>query len=148
MMMKFNIGLILALGGAIAGVRAEGINCKGNARCAELSLYTQVKNYVDIIDRVDPNRWYNNGEHIACIKADVPTGLYFSDHISSCVFLQNSGGAPGHSLPPLIKLLRKHGCKGCGSVPLFAPQGNNNVADGELTVNYVSNTNGCDSGLC
>jgi hypothetical protein len=99
-----------------------GINCFGSFQCGPIldPVMSDIANV--IVNQIDRNRFYNNGEHIAC------AGIF-------CAFLQNSGGAPGSSIVPLIQDLRNHGCKVCGSVPLFFPQGDNNVRDGELTVN-------------
>lgn len=45
----------------------------------------------------------------------------------------------------LLLDLINHGCKGCGSVPIDFP--NNDPSNGILTINYVSDRQGCD-GVC
>lgn len=59
-----------------------------------------------------------------------------------CMFLQDSGDALGSSIKTLMQDLAKHGCTECGSCPLFFPA-DNNVADGPVTVNYVSRAEVC-----
>ncbi|KAL4886885.1 killer toxin [Aspergillus karnatakaensis] len=113
-----------------------GINCRGSSNCAQPDAPALI-NLVALIDNIDPNRWYDNGQQIACQNEAFLQGAV-------CAFLQNSGGAPGSSIITLARDLRDHGCAVCGSVPLFFPQGDNNVDDGELTVNWTGNS--CCSG--
>ncbi|KAF8588154.1 Kp4-domain-containing protein [Ramaria rubella] len=116
---------------------ASGINCQGSSQCSsKIGTLSQISSF---LQDLDPSRFFTNGEHIACFE-DNGAGI--------CAFLQNTGGAPATSIPPLIDALIDHGCKVCGSVPLFFPQGDNNAADhGILTVNFVSSNGGCE-GLC
>lgn len=113
---------------------ALGINCRGSAICVfekEGDIAQRLTNY---INNIDENRWYNNGEQIACAAKNV------------CAFLQNTDGAPGRNIKGLAHFIPEHGCKICGSVPYFFP-GDNNVDNGELTYNVVG-SNACDEGLC
>ena len=50
-------------------------------------------------------------------------------------------------MPELIDLLLQNECPNCGSVPVFLPQGGDDVSQGELTINYVADRGGCD-GFC
>jgi hypothetical protein len=120
---------------------ATGINCAGSGLCSSTNanVAQQLKEY---IDRIDTSRYYNNGEKIACDKVQAIEGS-----VTICAYLQNSGGAPGHSIQDLAHYIPDHGCKVCGSVPLFYP-GDNNVANGELTFNAVANGCGNSGGLC
>lgn len=124
---------------------ALGINCRGNARCSEAHIYQSTTRHWDSLKDIDDNRWYNNGEHITCFTDKTVNGDPPS-YISTCSFLQKSGGAPGRSIKKIMEYL-KNKCGMCGSVPLFFPESNDN-SGGELTVNYVYNTRGCNNGRC
>lgn len=121
---------------------ALGINCRGSGACPlaiDNDIAQRLTNY---IDGIDPNRWYNNGEHIACATFSADEGTV--GHI--CAFLQNTGGAPGQNIRGLAHFIPEHGCNKCGSVPYFFPA-DNNVDDGELTYNVVG-SDACGDGLC
>lgn len=118
--------------------RGLGINCRGSGNC--LGIGGSIDDLLGVISNIDPNRWYNDLENIACIETELRNGL--------CVFMQGTSGAPGSSIGPLVQALKDHGCKKCGSVPLFFPQGDNNPDDhGILTINAVGVGSACD-GLC
>ncbi|KAF4770901.1 hypothetical protein HAV15_012315 [Penicillium sp. str.  len=129
--MKFS-GVISLLLPAVT-VNALGINCRGSAKCSGLWGSDNVaSNLKNAIDSIDTNRWYLNGEHIACVGNQAGNGGGY------CAFLQGTRGANGGKIKELAHNIPDHGCKMCGSVPYFYP-GDNNVADGELTFNYVDN---------
>ncbi|OCL14191.1 killer toxin [Glonium stellatum] len=131
--MQFKISHLLALAVFSATtIAAEGINCHGSANCDTAPDAPQLIDLVALIDHIDDNRFYNNGEQIACQNE-----AFFKGAV--CAFTQKSGGAPGSSIKTLAQELRDHGCSVCGSIPLFFPQ-DNNVDDGELTVNWVGNS--------
>jgi hypothetical protein len=44
---------------------SEGINCQGSFQCFPLTD-NPLKQVVDSINSIDPNRFYQNGEQIAC----------------------------------------------------------------------------------
>jgi hypothetical protein len=121
---------------------ATGINCAGSGACALAIAGNSARELSNYINNIDDNRYYQNGEHIACATFSSDEGT--QGHV--CAFLQNSNGAPGHSIRALAHYIPDHGCKECGSVPLFYP-GDNNVANGELTFNVVG-SNACGDGLC
>jgi len=110
---------------AIASVSSLGINCRGSAGCilGDSKTLSTIQGFID--NGVDQNFQYSNGQQIAC------SGDY-------CAFLQNSGGASGSQVISLINDIVNHGCSVCGSVPTGFP-GSNDVSQGELTVNFVSN---------
>jgi hypothetical protein len=117
----------LAIGAALLGlyaapVSAEGINCKGSALCNSNSDSSS-KVLVDLIRGIDDNRWYNNGQHVACYN-------------KICAFLQGTGGAWGYNIKGLAHFIKDHGCDVCGSVPYYYP-GINDVSKGMLTFNWV-----------
>lgn len=133
--MKLEILLAAALLAAHAATL--GINCRGSLNCGDSWPYTpanKAQALVGYINGINANRWYANGEQIAC----------FANH---CAFLQRTGGAWGSKIRQLAPYITGHGCSSCGSVPYYYPQGNNNVADGMLTFNYV-NTAKCSNRLC
>lgn len=104
-----------------------GINCRGSGLCdsgggAATDLVAAMKN-------INPSQWYNDGDHIACRGTSGRAGI--------CAFLQNSGGENGSTIQSLAPYITDHGCSNCGSVPLLYPS-ENNVANGELTFNDVS----------
>jgi len=116
---------------------ALGINCRGGA-CSS----TGARQLTRAIEGIDRNRWFANGEQIACVTFDT------DDSSSSfCAFLQNTGGAWGSRILELAHYLRDHGCKGCGSVPYFYPE-DNDVSHGELTYNVVNKPCSRRDGLC
>ncbi|KAE8351729.1 killer toxin [Aspergillus coremiiformis] len=130
-------GLLLAVSLVSSSEAKLGINCRGSANCntfgiANSQIAVQLKH---AIDGIDTNRWYNNGEHIACVGS----GARITGNGGFCAFLQNTGGTNGGVIKSLAHYIPEHGCKVCGSVPYYYPQGNNNVDDGELTFNYVDN---------
>ncbi|KAG9498071.1 hypothetical protein J7337_010960 [Fusarium musae] len=118
------------------GVSAEGINCHGSSNCANAGF--KLTGLLRTAQDLNDNKWYYNGQHIACWQALDKTGF--------CAFLQNTGGLPGKDIKRLLQELVNHGCAKCGSVPAFYPSDNDIKSHGMLTVNYVSKTN-CN-GLC
>lgn len=120
------------------GTSALGINCRGSAECGNTGgRATDILNYVQ---KIDNNRWYQNGEHIACWKSQLGTGL--------CAFLQGTGGIPGSLIKELVQDVVNHNCHVCGSVPVFFNSGDNDInTHGELTINYVAKVGNCN-GLC
>ena len=122
--------LVAGLASIATTASALGINCRGSSRCNNGIM----QHFLYQADHLDPNRWYQNNQKIMCqLYEDVFTSGAF------CLFLQNTGGVPGSSIKPLVQALSDHGCKGCGSVPVFYPQGDNNPDHhGILTLNFVS----------
>ncbi|KAH7246685.1 killer toxin Kp4/SMK [Fusarium tricinctum] len=97
--------------------RSLGINCRGSSTC-------------DVRDAVaagEEGNWAN-GEHVACVP------FVFG---SLCAFYQGIGGRTftKEQTVTFLDQLRDHGCNKCGSIPTDP---GNNVANGQLTVNYVS----------
>lgn len=119
---------IFLLSGLVQGL---GINCRGSIQCpfcrAQTSLHEIQR---DCIANIDDNRWYNNQERICTTPCD-------DDHAQEYnvgVFLQYTDhGAPGSWVKRAIQQLLDHGCGLCGSAPFF----NNDVYEGEVTVNVV-----------
>jgi hypothetical protein len=138
--------LAAAVIGCVAG---EGINCEGSGWCASANSNV-AQDLSNLLQGVDPNRWYNNGEWIGCVQSDGSFGVPdASGNVGFCAFLQNSGGDWGSVIKSLAPDIPGHGCRVCGSVPLSFP-GDNNVNDGELTFNMVTMGPGtqCTEGLC
>ncbi|KAL4908781.1 killer toxin [Aspergillus multicolor] len=120
---------MLSLPLLLSTASALGINCRGSSDCS-LTDAPSLGEIVSLIEEIADDSWWDNGEHIACIRSG-------SHAYSICAFLQNSGGAPGSSVKTLARELQGHGCGVCGSIPLFYPD-DNDVNDGELTVNAVA----------
>ena len=109
---------------------AKGINCEGSGACGDSGA--RLGNLKTLVDPIDPNRVYQNGEHIAC------------DGHQVCCFLQGTGGIRGADIPGLVGALLDHGCGICGSVPVFFFAGDNDISThGQLTCNFVSSLDGC-----
>jgi hypothetical protein len=127
-----------------AGQVKAGINCEGSSACP-LKSAKHMQHLRNLVNDIDPNRWYNNGDNIACVG---PVSSAWTV-TWTCAFLQGTGGAPGKSIPALLQSLLDHGCINCGSVPLYYPvNGDNNDGDhGILTVNEVYNP-ACENRLC
>ncbi|XEV04561.1 hypothetical protein FSHL1_009848 [Fusarium sambucinum] len=137
----FNV-LILTLTGAISSTDALGINCRGSSKCSQIWGPDNVaRDLTNVINKIDGNRWYRNGEHIACVGNQAGNGGGY------CAFLQNTSGAPGRNIKGLAHFIPDHGCKMCGSVPYFYPA-DNNVDNGQLTYNYVDSKSGLFNRPC
>ncbi len=107
--------LLVFVAAALAGLsNARGINCKGSGFCN--GAMPKLDDVLDELNKfpVHPERWYQNGEHIVCMRnhgdprdpSDIsPDGI--------CVFLQGTGGMPGYTIEPLLKHLREHNCRQC-----------------------------------
>ena len=77
------------------------------------------------IDELDDDRLFEPGEHIACC----------ADDAWQCVFTQRTTElVSGARVKELFYGIVDHGCTACGSNPFY----NNDVDQGELTINYVS----------
>ncbi|KAI8661343.1 Kp4 domain-containing protein [Fusarium keratoplasticum] len=120
---SMQITAIIATALLAARQAAAGINCKGSSSCGTST--NSLGDLVNLANYVDHSRWYQNGEHIVC-----------ADNL--CAFLQNTGGMPGTKIRSLLVELSNHGCKKCGSVPVFFPDDNDEKSHGILTVNIVS----------
>ncbi|WQF87897.1 Putative killer toxin Kp4/SMK, killer toxin, Kp4 [Colletotrichum destructivum] len=136
--MQFSSFFAIVLAAA-SPATALGINCRGSVRCGGNGQPGNIRgdeaaSLAKWINGIDENRWYNNGQQIACTSTNI------------CAFLQNTGGAPGRNIKGLAHFIPEHSCKVCGSVPYFYP-GINDVSQGELTFNWVTNTCG-KVGLC
>ncbi|KAJ7508496.1 Kp4-domain-containing protein [Mycena galericulata] len=108
-----------------------GINCQGSLKC-DGQPHDTASCLVSYIEGIDSERLYANGEQIACRN-------------NICAFLQNEKEAlNGAAIRDVSSSIVQHGCTVCGSVPTSA---GNNVADGELTFNYVNNP-ACGDRLC
>ncbi|KAJ7887550.1 killer toxin [Mycena olivaceomarginata] len=103
-----------------------GINCRGSSYClSACTIANTASVLVTNINAVSNGLWFNNGDHITCYG-------------NICAFLQNTpeGGAYGSTIKGYAHYIPEHGCACCGSVPTGFPN-DNNVADGQLTFNFV-----------
>ncbi|KAJ7045077.1 killer toxin [Mycena alexandri] len=128
------VSLVISLTAAAhvdTNVAAFGINCEGSIKCGGQPGDT-ASLLVGDIDGINVERYYTNGEHIAC-------------RINICAFLQNQEEQmSGAAIRSAAHDITEHGCKVCGSAPT---KPGNNVADGQLTFNFVSEA-ACREGLC
>ena len=108
-----------------------GINCKGSSFCGggHVGTFALLATYLDLIDDKDH---FSDGDHIVCSTSLI------------CVFPQyTTFGISGAEVKKLFKELTKFECDVCGSIPTGYFDGNDDLSDGELTVNYVGGVAGC-----
>jgi cytochrome c peroxidase len=77
---------------------------------------------------------FHDGQQVAC------NSCHTAKEEGLCVFPQKLGGktVTGKQVKEAVQRLTDHGCKFCGSAPIWE---GNDVNQGEITVNYV--THGC-----
>ncbi|KAL6711825.1 hypothetical protein ACN47E_002868 [Coniothyrium glycines] len=118
-----------------------GINCRGSAMCSGQRCEISLTELRKMVDGIDDNKEYVNGNQIACAKCphcrsddiDCP----FPASMGICVFpqrMKNGEKIKARDVKVAIKNLDGHGCKRCGSCPIHP---GNNVNDGEITINYT-----------
>lgn len=129
-MKYYHLGLLVSYA---ANVLSLGINCYGSGECAFCHAQTSLKELQQECSYIDDNTFYQNGQQICCTDCNDDNAQQYS----VCAILQNtSNGAPGHSIKSAIQALVGHGCGLCGSAPFY----NNDVWEGELTVNVMDYT--------
>jgi len=115
-------------------VTALGINCRGSTSCAGWSTADDdvaERLYQKIFSHIKDDTWFSDGQHIACIRKPATAG-------GICAFLQGTNGLSGKDIKTLGQRIVDHGCRGCGSVPVYYDKNENDVAlHGMLTFNYV-----------
>jgi hypothetical protein len=100
----FNVVLLaLSLTGSTT---ALGINCRGSANCNTFGDNQMAVALTHAIDGIDTNRWYNNGDHIACVGSGAP----ITGNGGFCAFLQGTGGTNGGKIKELAHYIPEHGC--------------------------------------
>ncbi|PKY01205.1 killer toxin [Aspergillus campestris IBT 28561] len=127
--MKLSTLLIPTILSLSSTTTALGINCRGSGFCGDASSGsgTRLSRIKNKIDAIDDNAHYNNGDHIACDVDPIGSGF--------CAFFQSTGdGGSAADAKRLVQDLINHGCAACGSVPTGQE---NDVKNGQLTVNYV-----------
>lgn len=135
--MRFTLTFITTTVITASIAAGQGINCNGSSQCGITG--GRSADILAAVQNIDTGRTYQNGEKIACTDK-LGVGI--------CAFLQGTGGITGDLIKTLVQDLVNHGCKVCGSVPVFFNSGDNNINDhGELTINWVASTDEC-SGLC
>ncbi|TFK26856.1 killer toxin [Coprinopsis marcescibilis] len=124
--MKFTIALSTLLLVATSSVSALGINCRGNSNCG--GTLCQLTDLLAQANRLPDGNIYFPGQHIVCCGDNaIASGL--------CAFTQStSENITGARVKELLQGLVNHGCGKCGSNPFQ----NNDVSQGQLTVNWVS----------
>lgn len=157
--MKVKAILAICLAAAPASL-ALGINCRGSSQCF-MGRWAPGDCGKDGMQRIGAtlkyaveegygNRTYFEGGKSAVVASD---GRALTDHLEKiachghcCAFYQNGGAGTVEDALRHVDNLRDHGCKGCGSDPVNP---GNDVAAGELTVNWVQGGGRCEEGeLC
>ncbi|KAF4335778.1 TOX4 [Fusarium beomiforme] len=111
--------------------KREGINCHGSSTCGVGGIgHTPDASLKDVRDAVAAGEEGNfaNGDHVACVPFATGNLCAFYQNIGSRTFTKEQSVA-------LLDTLVDHGCQHCGSIPTDP---GNNVANGELTVNFVA----------
>lgn len=121
---------------AVASTAALGINCRGSGLCSgNKGLLGEAQAQ---LRGMDQNKQFKDGQHITCVQSSVTIG-----NPSLCIFYQKTNGRSwtvGQTVNYVQQLL-DHGCGACGSVPTDA---GNNVNNGMLTANMVTNARRSD----
>ncbi|OAA61557.1 Killer toxin, Kp4 [Cordyceps fumosorosea ARSEF 2679] len=121
---------LLASVATAATANALGINCQGSGLCVgNKGLLGQAQGQ---LRGMDQNKKVRDGEHAVCVKSSISIG-----DPSLCIFYQKTGRewTIGQTVQ-FVQNIIDHGCKACGSVPVDP---GNNVNNGELTANMVTN---------
>ncbi|PGH13239.1 hypothetical protein AJ79_03798 [Helicocarpus griseus UAMH5409] len=107
---------------------ALGINCRGSLFCAFGSVGS-LSELQQKANNLHDDALFAEGQHIVCHYDD-------GSNPGLCAFTQNTNGQPinGRRTKELLAGLAAHGCNRCGSNPFQ----NNDVSQGQLTVNYVA----------
>ncbi|KAI9815217.1 MAG: hypothetical protein M1826_002077 [Phylliscum demangeonii] len=139
MQLLATLGLVAAAAtGLLPTGQALGINCRGGRGCDLLPVVSGARCAIDLVrymEKIDPQRWYRAGEHIACCD-------------EYCAFLQDIDGGWGGKIKELAHYIPDHGCRMCGSVPFHFPA-ENDVKFGQLTFNKVKSHHwSCENALC
>ncbi|KAF2447885.1 killer toxin [Karstenula rhodostoma CBS 690.94] len=116
-----------------------GINCRGSFWAPICGRTINNENgpggmYDFINENLSDAATFQDGQQIACMSC------HAGKNEGLCVFTQNFGDqiVDGKQVKEAVLRLLKHGCVYHGSAPINP---GNNVKDGQITVNYV--TNGC-----
>ncbi|PTB61696.1 killer toxin [Trichoderma citrinoviride] len=129
---------LFALAGIASTVNALGINCQGSGLCA--SNKGLLGNLLGQIKAMDQSQTFSDGQHIACTESSVTIG-----NPSLCIFYQKTGRTFTVAQTVwYVQSLMDHGCTACGSIPV---DDGNNVDNGELTANMVTNAKRRDTGM-
>ncbi|XEV04560.1 hypothetical protein FSHL1_009847 [Fusarium sambucinum] len=97
-------GMLVAFS-LVSSTSALGINCRGSANCNTFGKDQMAFQLTHAIDGINQNRWYNNGDLIACVGTDAP----ITGNGGFCAFLQGTGGAPGRNIKGLAHYIPDHG---------------------------------------
>jgi len=129
--MRYFLSTLALTALASSCVTALGINCRGSSSCV-VPATREIANKLSeqIFNEINHRAWYRDREHISCVKVFLNSGV--------CAFLQGTNGLSGNDIKVLAFRIVEHGCKGCGSVPVYYDKGENDVAlHGMLTFNWV-----------
>ncbi|KAL6859421.1 killer toxin [Trichoderma novae-zelandiae] len=129
---------LLAVASVASTVNALGINCQGSGLCT--SNKGLLGTLLGQLKAMDQSQSFSDGEQVACAESSVTIG-----QPSLCVFYQKTGRTFTVAQTVwYVQALLDHGCGACGSVPVDE---GNNVDNGELTANMVTNAKRHDTGM-
>ncbi|KAJ2978430.1 hypothetical protein NQ176_g3820 [Zarea fungicola] len=115
---------------------ALGINCRGSGNC--LGIAGNIDDLIKYADKLKDYQIFTKDKHIVCQKSQLGNGL--------CAFPQDTFAVTGAQVKKLLRSLKDHHCKKCGSVPVGYP-GSNDPTNGILKVNAVGPGLSCN-GVC
>ncbi|KAF2121050.1 killer toxin Kp4/SMK [Lophiotrema nucula] len=118
-------------------IQALGINCRGSIQCGDCSNIGRI---ASLVYHIADDAQYGNNQQIACSGC-----FWWQSTFALCIFPQNIGDRKisGKLIKDKLGALIAHNCYTCGSIPTEDNVPDNNVNNGELTVNYV--LNGCNA---
>jgi hypothetical protein len=122
---------LLAASLAASMITALGINCRGSGLCpGNKGILAQAQGQ---LRGMDQSQTFTEGQHITCVESSVSIG-----DPSLCIFYQRTSGRKFTVAQTLqhVQNLLDHHCAACGSDPTDP---GNNVANGMLTANMVTN---------
>ncbi|PTB53232.1 hypothetical protein M431DRAFT_88951 [Trichoderma harzianum CBS 226.95] len=127
--MKFG-NTLFTIASAITAVNAGGINCNGSGLCS--GNKGLLSTAIGQLRGMNQGSTFSDGQHVTCVKSSVTIG-----DRSLCIFYQKTGRqwSVGQTVN-FVQGLLDHGCAACGSIPVDP---GNNVNNGELTANMVTN---------
>ncbi len=75
---------------AASSAAALGINCRGSGYCDYFTDYTSRELWKVIENRIDPNRWYNDGQQVACAGYEQLTAAGLRSPMNPAAVLPNT----------------------------------------------------------
>lgn len=136
--MHFSISTLAAVLSLANPIFASAVECTTNNICRSASgdIAELLTTY---IRGINSNRHYDEWEPIAC-QSFFKFSIYKE---TICAFMQKQGGAYGRSIFSLAHYIPENGCRVCGKVPFYYPEG-----IGGYLVYDAAGAMACPDGLC